>query len=487
MNQRAKRLKDTIESESENFREQVQADHWRLHYHVMPPTGWLNDPNGVCQFRGLYHLFYQYSPIDANGALKYWGHKTSKDMVHFEDQDIALYPDQPYDIDGVYSGSAFIENDQLHFFYTGNVRHKGDHNYITSGREQNTIHVTSPDGFTLNKQGVVIGADQYPERFTQHIRDPKIFKKDNHYYMILGARNLEDQGEVLLYKSTDLKSWSYQGIFVEHQANMGYMWECPDFFELNGQEVLLISPQGMDPLENQFHNVYQSGYFIGNTDWEQQTFKPLEPFVELDCGFDFYAPQTFEDESGRRILWGWMGLPDIEPEYSNPTIEHGWQHAMTLPRELIFEDGKLLQRPLIEYEKLRKELSEMNIHVDGKTEVNGLQGEVYEMFVTFHEIGEIFTVQLRKDMTISYHKEDQLLTLSLGASGYGRKERKTTIENLTNLHIFSDTSSLELFVNDGEKVFTTRTYPTPKKGSDIICFGGSAKINVKKWSLQKTS
>ena len=158
-----------------------------------------------------------------------------------------------------------------------------------------------------------------------HIRDPKIYEKDNRYYMVLGARSMDDQGCVLIYEGTDLKDWQYKMCITTNES-FGYMWECPDLFDLDHQQFLLTCPQGLPHVGYRYENVYQSGYFPIEIDFKNQTYT-LKDFRELDYGFDFYAPQTFEDEQGRRILIGWMGLPDID--YTNPTCERGWQHALT--------------------------------------------------------------------------------------------------------------------------------------------------------------
>lgn len=469
---------------NQSNRKKISEDPWRLTYHVMPPVGWLNDPNGVCQFNGTYHLYYQYSPTDPNGGLKYWGHATSEDLVTFTDHGIALYPDQSYDLHGVYSGSAFIKDDLIHFFYTGNVKHLGNHDYITSGREQNTIHAVSRDGGkTIEKQEVIIHSSDYPQSFSNHVRDPKVTQIGETYYLILGARDRKDQGQILVYESNDLNQWSYVGVFAGPIAGLGYMWECPDFFNVNGSDILLMSPQGLQPENYRFQNVYQAGYLMGQADWNEVKFNPTTAFDELDRGFDFYAPQTFEDEQGRRILWAWMGLPDEDGRITNPTIDRGWQHAMTLPRELVVEKGKLYQRPLPDYKKLRHNEVELSLSIDGNRQVDELHGEVFEMIVNVDRMGAELNIHLRQDTIIQYNQQEQLLTLSLGSSGYGRKKRSVKLDKLENIQIFSDTSSLEFFVNDGEHVFTTRLYPESEQ--DRIAFSGEAVINVKKWGIKK--
>ena len=107
--------------ENEAYRERVAADQDRLKFHLMPKTGWLNDPNGLCQFNGTYHIYYQYTPFEPTGELKTWGHYTTKDFIHYEDFGPVVFPDEDIDAHGVYSGSAFIEDDTIHYFYTGNI------------------------------------------------------------------------------------------------------------------------------------------------------------------------------------------------------------------------------------------------------------------------------------------------------------------------------------------------------------------------------
>ena len=118
---------------------------WKIH--LTPPVGWLNDPNGLCQLGGVYHAFFQYSPFDAEGGVKMWGHCTSGNMIDWEYQGVSLFPDQPFDCSGVYSGSALIEDGKMYLYYTGNVKlEDGEYDYVNTGREANTVLVESADG-----------------------------------------------------------------------------------------------------------------------------------------------------------------------------------------------------------------------------------------------------------------------------------------------------------------------------------------------------
>ena len=272
----------------------------RLTHHLMPPTGWLNDPNGLCYFKGRYHVFSQYSPFEVEGGLKLWGHYSSEDLVSWRYEGVPLYPDSSYDCHGVYSGSAIVEDEKLHLFFTGNVKMDGDYDHINNGREASTLHVESEDGIHFGVKEVAVDYQDYPETYTRHVRDPKVWKDDDAYFMALGGRKKNDQGAVLIYRSENLKNWTYEREITTEEP-FGYMWECPDMFKIEGQQVLSVSPQGLKHEEYRFQNVYQSGYFLlkdGKMD--------VKEFQEWDMGFDFYAPQTFEDAKGRRILIGCM-------------------------------------------------------------------------------------------------------------------------------------------------------------------------------------
>lgn len=225
---RAKFDKQIKECMSENL-ELVNNDKWRNKYHIIPPVGWINDPNGLCEFNGVYHCFYQYSPLSPLGGEKFWGHAVSKDLANWEQRDIALYPDIKEDINGVYSGSALVKDDTVYFFYTGNVKYPGDHDYILTGREQNVILVTSKDCVNFSEKKVLLRNSDFPNNMSLHVRDPKVWEEDGIYYMVLGARTKDDKGCILLYKSNDLYNWEFHSIPARNINNMGYMVGMPGY------------------------------------------------------------------------------------------------------------------------------------------------------------------------------------------------------------------------------------------------------------------
>ena len=437
--------------------EQDLKQRWRPAFHIAPPVGWLNDPNGLCQYRGIYHAFYQYSPFDEKGGLKFWAHCTSRDLLHWKLEDVPLSPDQPYDCHGVYSGSAVIEEDHLYLYYTGNVKEMGDYDYINQGRQSNTVRVTSRDGFHFEKKELLLTNEDYPMDLTCHVRDPKVWKKNGRWYMVQGARTKEDQGVVLLFTSGDGVKW-----FCTHRLKspkpFGFMWECPDLYELDGYTVLSISPQGVEADGLRWNNVYQSVTTFLDGDF--RTASVNDTFRELDGGFDFYAPQTFETEDGRRIQIAWMGMADVDDFYTNPTTEDGWQHVLTLPRELSVKDGVLCQNPI-------RELNSYWTKEEAfQKEFVGSLGQAFEIELPdLDKLEENVKITLAKDLWLTYDKKEQIFRMEFQDSrlGSGRTMRGREITKLTDMRVIVDVSCVEVFLNGGKDVFSTRFYPDGEK------------------------
>lgn len=467
MNKLGESLRNQTIKQEEQSITLIAKDNNRLKLHLMPKTGWMNDPNGLCQWNGIYHVFFQYSPLDVCGGMKAWGHYISKDLIHWQWKEAPLYPDMPYDRDGVYSGCAYVEDGMMHLFYTGNVKQEGDHDYILSGREANTILVTSKDGEHFSKKELLMTNKDYPLSYTCHIRDPKVWKENNTYYMIQGGRTKEDKGAALLFISEDLHHWEfYKEITTDER--FGYMWECPDYFEIEGEKVLSVSPQGVQKEEFRYQNIYQSGYYKvkGNITKDSR----LEEFTEWDMGFDFYAPQTFEDEMGRRILIGWAGIPDA-PYDNEPTVIYGWQHALTFPREITVVNNKILQNPVKEILSLRED----QIIIPCQESII-VEQENFELDI---DNEEVMPFQLEYSCGVEKIKflyEEGMVSLSLTKeAGRGRDVRRVEVGHLKDIRFFFDTSLLEIYMNQGEFVMTTRFYFS-KEARSILINGNSKNI-----------
>lgn len=464
--------------EQKKLQEMMKKDKYLLNFHLLAPSGWVNDPNGLCQFKGVNHIYYQYTPFSAEWGMKLWGHYTTEDWITYKEEEPFLFPDVREDKDGVYSGSAFIKDDKIYFYYTGNVKHLGENfDYIRSGREQNTILVTSEDGYSHSEKITLLKNEDYPN-MSCHVRDPQIYERDGAYYMALGARDVEDKGCVIFYKSSNLMDWEFH-MKVETTEKFGYMWECPNLIEIEGKLFLICCPQGVEQRGIDFANVYQCGYFPIEIDFIKKEYK-LGEFVELDRGFDIYAPQAFTDEKNRKILIGWFGLPDAE--YTNePTVKCGWQHALTLPRELKVMGDKIFQSPLDEFKNLREKESR-----DFSQESELQKYENVEINFDFEKCENI-EISLRNSIKIDF--QENILTLNLEKCGYGRKERKVFVKKLEKLQIFLDNSSIEIFINSGAEVFSSRCYCENLQAN--LKFNGDFKLKdfvwygLKKFQIEK--
>ena len=442
-------IKLTVEAENNTN----PGGRFRQKLHLMPPVGWLNDPNGLCQFKGVYHAFFQYSPLNAEGGVKMWGHYTSRDMIDWEYQGVTLYPDQPFDCSGVYSGCAFIEDGEMYLYYTGNVKleDRDDYDYVNSGREANTVLVTSTDGVNFGRKRLLMKNSDYPADLTLHVRDPKVWKENGVYYMLQGARTKEDSGQAIVFRSEDKLHWSFHSR-IKTNDKFGYMWECPDYFEVDGTKILSASVQGLTGDEWKERNVYQSGYFVVDGDILGEYI--LSDYRLWDYGFDYYAPQSFETDDGRRIQIGWMGMPDCE-EYTNRTIEDGWQHCFTFPREVFVKDGIVRQRPIRELGE-RKILSE-----ETKNRLETKNYTVYEAVVSDISDDQFHAV-LAENLIVKYENNRfviEFINSRNNKVSCGRKIRYVEMDHVTDVRILSDESSVEIFVNDGAYVFSTRYYP----------------------------
>ncbi len=435
---------------TKEVKEHKKPERWIPLLHAAPPVGWLNDPNGLCQMGDTYHAFFQMSPFEPEGGLKFWGHCESKDLLHWEFTGVPMQPDQPYDCHGAYSGSALVEDGKMYLFYTGNVKQLGDYNYITNGRESNTILAVSSNGEQMESKELLMTNTDYPWDLTCHVRDPKVWKQDGTYYMVQGARTKEDKGVVLVFSSEDKRHWSCIHRLESEEA-FGFMWECPDLYELDGQTILCISPQGVEQDGYKYANKYQTVTTVIKGDF--RTDGVPEGFRELDGGFDFYAPQTFVLEDGRRILLGWMGMADSTDEYTNRTVEDGWQHCLTLAREVSLKDGIVCQNPA-------RELAQWwNKEVPFAGQYTGMTDICYEL--DLKNTNQKWEVLIADGLKLSWSPEEYVFRMEFlnEKLGCGRSLRAREMQECTDIRVVVDSSCVEVFMNDGKDVFSTRCYP----------------------------
>lgn len=412
-------------------------------FHIYPHSGRLNDPNGLCYFNHEYHIFYQNNPHSTLRRECYWGHYTTKDFIHYKFKGLAIAPNTPRDKSGAYSGSAVTYKNKLYLFYTGSVKHKGNYDYVLKGRESNTMRVESKDGIKFTNKKVILLNKDYPSNLSLHVRDPYIYQEKGLFYMVLGARSKDNHGSYLLYKSKDLEHFTLVKNFKS--KDLGYMFECPSIFTLNNKKIYSFSPQGVKKESNRFKNIFSSGYCINNINKKN--------YIEWDLGYDFYAPQVFTDPKGRRILIGWAGLEGAD--YSYLEEKEGWKHLLTLPRELKLKNNKIYQQPIKEITKLYQEFKSINTY-KGK------------QFIARLTVNKDTQVNLGDSLIIKFNKNK--MSTHFKSNGANRPDRTYNI-NIKKVDIIFDTSICEIYLNNGEYVFTTRMYPSKPgikvKGSNV--------------------
>jgi beta-fructofuranosidase len=331
-------------------RKKNSPDRWRPEFHFTPPEGWMNDPNALIYYNEWYHLFYQYNPFDCNWGSMHWGHAVSKDMLHWKDCPIALYPDEPYDEHpegGCFSGCAVEKDGMLYILYSSTVK-KG------SKVCQTQSLAFSRDGIHFEKyrNNPVIAAP--PAGASEDFRDPKVFSANNQWYMVIGgsvggADSISGDGRVFLYSSRDLYEWEFCGSILESNGKMGTMFECPDMFELNGKWILTCSPMK--------HPEYNKAmYCVGSMDFDTCTYT-VEKIGSIDLGFDYYAMHSFLDSDGNRILIAWQNEWLWMPWCENwgPTETENWRGVLSLPRVAsLTEDLTLCLKPIDGFNSLIK-------------------------------------------------------------------------------------------------------------------------------------
>lgn len=451
-------------------------------FHFTPIKNWMNDPNGLCYYKGKYHLFYQHNPENLYWGNMTWGHATSDDLFNWEHLPYAISPDIPEDIDGCFSGSGFVKDDELYLAYTGvimttkKINEYG--NTVTVGENDlisTQLFAKSKDGFTFEKlsEPKIVAPEGY---CTAHFRDPKIWEKNGKYYMVLGGKK-DNKGRVLFYQSEDFKNWKFVNEIYEE--NMGFMWECPDFFELDGKSILVFSPQGIGK-EGQEH---LAGYYMGDFDYETGKLTHKE-FQVLDNGFELYAPQTFKDNKGRRIMIAWL-------VNHHPFPEEDWTGMMTLPRELKIIDDKLYMYPVEEFNKYRKNL-EIYKKMDTEFQIE-VTDKIYDVEFKLNcdkNFEIIIGDKERKGLKLTYSSQDKRIIFDRSGAVnnfesleiFGTKRVVNyTLSDDTDFRIIRDKNVVEIYINKGEKVFTSLVNFTEEQ--NFITIVGESNV-VKVYSLK---
>ncbi|HEL2461163.1 glycoside hydrolase family 32 protein [Streptococcus suis] len=421
---------------------------FRPERHFVPEVGWINDPNGFVYFKGEYHLFYQFNPYESVWGPMHWGHAKSKDLVNWEHLPVALAPDKDYDKDGCFSGSAIVKEDTLWLMYTGNIVNEDG----SVRQVQNMAYSTDGIHFEKIAQNPVATEELLPEEvIANDFRDPKIFEKDGRYYSVVATKHKDGVGCIVLLGSDDLLDWQFESIFLKGQAHQGHVWECPDYFEVDGQEYLIVSPMRYQKEDNDFVNINSNIFVTGHVDWDKKVFE-ADSFKEIDHGHDFYAAQTTEGPEGERVMIAWMhtwGRPLVTND-----LGHKWYGQMTLPRLLKQGENGLRQvLPAsilnsfddIEIGQVIQGPSKCSLKLDDSLDLKLGTDQDYLQFGYDKERQEVYID--RSSLKIQQAGEEEWSTV-----------RRAVTVDVTDLLVLIDTNCLEIFINDGQEALTSTFY-----------------------------
>ena len=479
----------------------LASDKHRPAFHFSPPENFMNDPNGLCQWQGLYHLFYQFR---ADGEERvHWGHAVSEDLLRWRDLPIALYPDQEKDC---FSGQTLVEPDRVIAIYHGT----DSGNSIATACDPLLIDWQKhPDNPVIP----IVDVDEYGSPY--RVFDPCIWKEDDGYYSLSGVyksggsrsdgfRRSNAMGVDHLFRSADLATWEYIGPLVEADYNTepGEDYAVPNFWPIgNGKHMLLF-----------FSHKRGGQYFVGDYDAATHRFKPdfhgRMNHGPLAVG-SLHAPSATIDDTGR-----FLSIFNVK-ESREP---QGWSDIMTLPRHLsLADDNSLLIRPVAETNALRKDHTpvtppETPIEAGPGEEIvlAGISGNTMELSVVI-DPGSAHEVGLNVLRSSDGQEKTRISFFPLGHPRFGtpllqidgtQSSVRTDLlprtpeigplrladEEPVRLRIFIDRSIVEVFANDTQ-CLTLRTYPDREDSVGVSFFarGGPAKlVSGDAWQITST-
>ena len=452
------------------------SEMWRPQYHYSPKENWVNDPNGLVYYKGIYHLYYQYNPSsNQNNSNTHWGHATSTDLVNWKEEKIALFPD---DLGLMWSGTGAVDYNNDSGFFSDTTEKMGIIIAYSTNTQQIGIAYSLDNGYTFNKVSTINPVIKRPEGI-KDFRDPHIFyyPEDKKWKVLVAG------GRVQIYESSDLINWS----LTTNEPSI-YNTECPNLIRMKvvdtDEEKWVLSLGGRK-------------YIVGSFDGIK--FKGETSEMIFDEGPDTYAGITFSNDKYRRtIMISWLN----SWAYTNPA-DGKWNGCFSLPVELKLykygESYRIIQNPVDEIELLKdKEL----INIKDKefdnsiNPLSGIRTNQFELNASI-DLSKSSSFDLNlcvgdEDKTsIYYLKDSNQLLIDRSASKYGisalkEKNYLYTINlndlsfkdnNILKLRLFVDKSNLELFINDGYYYFVCRIQPFTSSDKMEIKSDEKIKIN----------
>lgn len=411
--------------------------------HFKAPNCWINDPNGFIWYKGWYHLFYQCFPYSAHWGRMHWGHAVSKDLVNWEEKGIALFPSKTDDRSGCFSGSAIEYKDKMYIYYTGvNYTEEDPENINCCINDTFTaaqLMITSEDGMKFDnitdKKTVIPPIEDKKIGDKNHTRDPKVWRGKDAWYMVLGS-TVDKNGRLLFYKSSDLKTWQYLN-YCEKDG-FGWMWECPDFFEIDGKGVTIFSPMGFFDDGNGYDSV--AVCMLSSFDENTGKMELSENYQLFDYGIDLYAPQSTTDKDGNRVVIAWARMPEAVI-----TEKGEWCGMMCIPRIVDVKNNHVYIRP------------HTNVKNSFVTKLSAPKKSGYMLKTTLKNGESInvggYVIKRENDKITTDRSE------VFNIKGNYRLIAETPVINDGyELEIYVDEHLVEVFINNGEYVISNVVY-----------------------------
>ncbi len=424
---------------------------YREQYHFQAFRNWINDPNGLCWFNGRYHMFYQHNPHSQEWDNMYWGHAVSLDLVHWVHLPFVLQPQKEILQDcskkgGAFSGSALVEGDKVKFYLT---RHIGpripgseQYEYQTMMESSDMIHFTEEKTVIEPPPSEVNPGD---------FRDPKVWKSEGYYYMVLASK-IRDKAAILLYGSEDSYKWNYIGPLLEEETRGISTFECPDAFELDRKFVAM----GAWMTHHDEYGRYQmTRYYVG--EFKDSVMK-VEHSEFLDFGSNYYAGQSFVHD-GRRILIGW-----ISDFYGEHIVKEGGAYgSMAIPRVLSVKDNQLYMEPVTE---IYAQQDECLFAGRGRSAaIDRIEGNSYVAKISLKGDSD-FSILIAEegDRSLSLQRKDGQVEIVTKGTATEKVRFPSPIEHVGYIEIFMDRRSAEIYLNHGQSVGTKLFYTNSSQG-----------------------
>ena len=411
--------------------------------HFKAPNCWINDPNGFIWYKGRYHLFYQCFPYSAHWGRMHWGHAVSTDLVNWDEKGIALFPSKTDDRSGCFSGSAIEYKDKMYIYYTGvNYTEEDPENINCCINDTFTaaqLMITSEDGMKFDnitdKKTVIPPIEDKKIGDKNHTRDPKVWRGKDAWYMVLGS-TVDKNGRLLFYKSSDLKTWQYLN-YCEKDG-FGWMWECPDFFEIDGKGVTIFSPMGFFNDGNGYDSV--AVCMLSSFDENTGKMELSENYQLFDYGIDLYAPQSTTDEDGNRVVIAWARMPEAVI-----TEKGEWCGMMCIPRIVDVKNNHVYIRP------------HTNVKNSFVTKLSAPKKSGY-MLKTILKNGESINVGgyvIKRENDKITTDRSEVFNIK---GNYRLIAETPVINDGYELEIYVDEHLVEVFINNGEYVISNVVY-----------------------------